>query len=97
MSSPRALEHFGITPVEASSFGCIPVVYGQGGPREVIEVLGSDTTFQTIDGCVRVVESLLGDPLGSSALSARVSERSRTFSPEAFVDRVDHALRDLDV
>jgi O-antigen biosynthesis protein len=94
---PESLEHFGITPVEASSFGCIPVVYGQGGPRDVIEVLGSDTTFQTIGGCVRVVESLLGDPLRSSALSARVSERSRAFSPEAFVDRVDHALRDLDV
>ena len=30
---PESLEHFGITPVEASSFGCIPVVYGQGGPR----------------------------------------------------------------
>ena len=37
---PESLEHFGITPVEASSFGCIPVVYGQGGPSDVIAVLG---------------------------------------------------------
>ena len=48
---PESLEHFGITPVEASSFGCIPVVYGQGGPRDVIKVLGCDTAFETIDGC----------------------------------------------
>ena len=40
---PESLEHFGITPVEASSFGCIPVVYGQGGPLDVIDVLGCDT------------------------------------------------------
>ena len=37
---PERLEHFGITPIEAASFGCIPVVYGQGGPREVVRTLG---------------------------------------------------------
>jgi O-antigen biosynthesis protein len=93
---PESLEHFGITPVEASSFGCIPVVYGQGGPLNVIDVLGCDTAFQTIDGCARVVEELLGDPVASSALSARVRERSEAFSPEAFRGRIDLALRELD-
>ena len=33
---PEMLEHFGITPIEAASFGCIPVVYGQGGPLDVV-------------------------------------------------------------
>ena len=94
---PESLEHFGITPVEASSFGCIPVVYGQGGPPDVIDVLGCDTAFQTIDGCARVVETLLKDPVGSSVLSARVRERSQAFSSDAFRSRVSHALRDLDV
>ena len=93
---PESLEHFGITPVEASSFGCVPVVYGQGGPRDVIDVLGCDTAFQTIDGCARVVETLLRDPVGSSVLSARVRERSQVFSPEAFRSRIDQALRELD-
>jgi GT2 family glycosyltransferase/glycosyltransferase involved in cell wall biosynthesis len=93
---PESLEHFGITPVEASSFGCIPVVYGQGGPRDVIEVLGCDTAFQTIDGCARVVETLVRDPVGSSLLSARVRERSQVFSPDAFRSRIDEALRELE-
>ena len=48
---PERLEHFGITPIEAASFGCIPVVYGQGGPREVVHTLGADTTFETVDEC----------------------------------------------
>ena len=30
---PEQLEHFGITPVEAASFGCIPVVFAGGGPE----------------------------------------------------------------
>ena len=64
---PETLEHFGITPVEAASFGCIPVVYGQGGPKEVVSVLGCDTTFSTIDECAGIISSLLKDPRGSTA------------------------------
>ena len=48
---PERLEHFGITPIEAASFGCIPVVYGQGGPREVVRTLGCETAFDTVDEC----------------------------------------------
>jgi GT2 family glycosyltransferase/glycosyltransferase involved in cell wall biosynthesis len=94
---PERLEHFGITPVEASSFGCIPVVYGEGGPAEVIRVLGSDTAFTTVDECVDVVAALLDDPVGSSALSARVRHNSGHYSVDAFRARVGAALRDLGV
>jgi GT2 family glycosyltransferase/glycosyltransferase involved in cell wall biosynthesis len=94
---PETLEHFGITPVEAASFGCIPVVYGQGGPREVIGVLGCNTAFSTVDECARIVSGLLEDPDGSTALSARVRQNSECYSAEAFGARVDEALRDLKV
>jgi GT2 family glycosyltransferase/glycosyltransferase involved in cell wall biosynthesis len=94
---PERLEHFGITPVEAASFGCIPVVYGHGGPREVVRVLGCDTTFSTLEGCADVVTGLLNDPHGSAALSAHLLESSQTYSAEAFRRRVDEALRDLGV
>ena len=59
---PERLEHFGITPIEAASFGCIPVVYGQGGPSEVVRTLGSDTTFDTIDECARTRHTTPRDP-----------------------------------
>jgi GT2 family glycosyltransferase/glycosyltransferase involved in cell wall biosynthesis len=94
---PERLEHFGITPVEASSFGCIPVVYGEGGPAEVIGVLGADTAFHTVDEAVDVVAGLLADPAGSAALSARVQDRSAHYSVDAFRARVDDALRALGV
>ena len=61
---PERLEHFGITPIEAASFGCIPVVYGQGGPREVVRTLGCETAFDTVDECARIVSQLLADPEG---------------------------------
>lgn len=94
---PESLEHFGITPVEAASFGCIPVVYGQGGPRDVIRTLGCDTAFTTIEECASIVGGLLRDPAGSTALSQHLLQSSQVFSTDAFHRRVDEALRDLGV
>ena len=90
-------EQFGITPIEAASFGCIPVVYGQGGPREVIRTLGSDTAFSTVDECATIVTRLLQDPTGSAALSLHLLASSKVYSGEAFRNRVDRALDDLGV
>jgi GT2 family glycosyltransferase len=94
---PERLEHFGITPIEAASFGCIPVVYGQGGPREVVRTLGSDTTFQTVDECARIVSRLLADPDGSAQLSAHLLESCHAYSAQAYSGGVSDSLRDLGV
>ena len=61
---PEQMEHFGITPVEAASFGCIPVVYGQGGPAEVVRRLGCDTAFSSVRECATIVSGLLATPAG---------------------------------
>ncbi|HEX4126402.1 MAG TPA: glycosyltransferase [Acidimicrobiales bacterium] len=92
---PERLEHFGITPIEAASFGCIPVVYGQGGPRDVLHTLGSHTTFDTIEECARIVTRLVGDPQGSSLLSAHLLESCHAYSPQAYAAGVTDSLRDL--
>jgi O-antigen biosynthesis protein len=94
---PERLEHWGITPIEAASFGCIPVVYGQGGPKEVVEVLGCDTAFRTVDECARIVSGLLDDPIGSTELSAHVRESSRAYSAESYASAVGGSLRELGV
>jgi glycosyltransferase involved in cell wall biosynthesis len=94
---PESLEHFGITPIEAASFGCIPVVYGQGGPRDVIRTLGCDTAFSTVEECAAIVTALLRDLIGSAALSLHLLQSSQVFSAEAFQSRVDEALHDIGV
>ena len=94
---PERLEHFGITPIEAASFGCIPVVYGAGGPREVVEQLGCDTAFETVEQCSEIVAALLADHVGSAALSARLVESSRRWSAEAYHEDVRESLVRLGV
>lgn len=94
---PERLEHFGITPIEAASFGCIPVVYGQGGPPEVVRTLGSNTTFDTIEECAELVANLFADPEGSSLLSAHLLDSCHTYSLTAYADGVAASLHDLGV
>jgi GT2 family glycosyltransferase len=94
---PERLEHFGITPIEAASFGCIPVVYGAGGPRDVVRILGCDTAFATIEECADIVAGLRADPSASARLSAHLLESCQAFSAEAYAQGVTASLRELGV
>jgi glycosyltransferase involved in cell wall biosynthesis len=94
---PECLEHFGITPVEAASFGCIPVAYGEGGPVEVLAQLGCETTFLSREECVRKILDLRADPDRATRLSRLLPERAEQFSAAAFQQRVNEALRALAV
>jgi hypothetical protein len=92
LAFPEQLEHFGIVPVEAAGLGCIPVVYGQAGPAEVMRLLGSDTTFDSIPDAAGIVARLLDDPDGAGRLSEELVRRARMFSQEAFRERIFEAL-----
>ena len=73
------------------------MVYGQGGPPEVVHTLGSDTTFDTIEECADLVTRLLADPEGSSLLSAHLLESCHAYSLQAYADAVTDSLHDLEV
>jgi glycosyltransferase involved in cell wall biosynthesis len=50
--NPIKFEHFGITPIEAISAGCIPILYDGGGLPETTKIIGLDTEqhlFNSID------------------------------------------------
>jgi GT2 family glycosyltransferase/glycosyltransferase involved in cell wall biosynthesis len=47
-SSPERLEHFGIVILEAMANGVVPLVYGAGGPAEIVEKFGVGYTFKTV-------------------------------------------------
>lgn len=94
---PERLEHFGITPVEAASFGCIPLVYGEGGPPEAIRELGTSTTFRTPGECIEKIVELIEDPVRAEELSTSLPQRAEHFSSSAFRRRVRVALEHLGV
>jgi glycosyltransferase involved in cell wall biosynthesis len=61
---PEQFEHFGITPVEGLSAGCLPVVFEGGGLPEIISVAGLDYdkhTFNTIEELVNRTNYLINN------------------------------------
>jgi GT2 family glycosyltransferase/glycosyltransferase involved in cell wall biosynthesis len=58
--NPQVFEHFGITPVEAMSAGCVPIVWKDGGPREVIASLGIDVENYTAADISEYTSKTLG-------------------------------------
>lgn len=44
---PENIEHFGITPIEAMQYGCYPIVYEIGGPKETLEKANIGLYFKT--------------------------------------------------
>jgi hypothetical protein len=71
------------------------VVFGEGGPKDVVQELGCATSFRTVDEAVEIIQSLLGDPAGSTAMSQVLKENSDRFSTSSFQTKVRRAIRDM--
>jgi len=60
--NPIKFEHFGITPIEAMSANCIPILFNGGGLSEVIKLLKLDSKlhlFNTIDELVTNTQKII--------------------------------------
>lgn len=73
---PEKLEHFGITPIEAMTFGCFPIVYKYGGPAEVLTKLSFGETFQDVEDLTNklIKFSIDSNRLGAQEIKNYISE-----------------------
>jgi glycosyltransferase involved in cell wall biosynthesis len=81
---PERTEHLGITPMEAMSYGCIPLCYENGGIPEVIDTGINGYTFKTLDELTMQVKRLCTDTvLQESFRKAGTEKIHRVFSKSA--------------
>lgn len=85
---PEALEHFGMTTVEAMARGAAPVVIGRGGQPEVVDdgvsgYLWTDTETLLNRTRLLIEDSALRQKVGESA-----RRRSQEFDRESFARRL---------
>jgi glycosyltransferase involved in cell wall biosynthesis len=89
-TSPENMEHFGISIVEAMSYGCIPVVFGKGGPVEIVENEKSGFHFFDADELVEKSKSIISnaDSVDSATMRKSAILRSKIYDEDAFEKRV---------
>ena len=85
---PIRFEHFGITTVEAMAAGCVPVVIGKAGQREVVRHGVDGFHWQTLGQLRRYTIDLIRQKDLRQRMSRAAMQRSRLYSREAFNERL---------
>ncbi|MDB5027920.1 MAG: hypothetical protein JWO66_1609, partial [Candidatus Eremiobacteraeota bacterium] len=86
---PERMEHFGISVVEAMSAGAIPLVYGAGGPAEIVAAGSTGYHWRTIDELVEKNRALLDLPAEElQIMRDRASAAALRFDAASFDERL---------
>lgn len=81
---PEAMEHLGITTIEAMAAGAVPVVIHKGGQREIVTE-GKDGLFwETQEELINKTEQVIGDPKLRLTLAENALKRAQDYSKEKF-------------
>lgn len=91
-SDPILKEHFGISTVEAMSYGCIPVVYNGGGLVEIIKEGKSGFLWNTPDELLEKSKEFVGNPSLTKKMSNQSRKRSHDFDITKFFTAFDDLL-----
>lgn len=89
--SPQEAEHFGIATVEAMRAGCVPIVIGAGGQREIIENGVSGFLCKDLEELAERTVHLANEEGIRARMSKEAEERSMAFAK----DRFDRQFRSI--
>jgi len=81
---PAAMEHFGITTVEAMAASCVPVVIRRAGQSEIVSHQQNGLLWNDLEGLKASTWAVISDPTLRSKLSAAARCRSLDFSHREF-------------
>lgn len=81
---PEKMEHFGISTVEASASGAVPIVIGKGGQKEIIHDEKDGLLWQTKSELLEKTTLIIQNEEFKQQLSAQAIKNSRRFSKEIF-------------
>lgn len=84
IKSPQKMEHFGISTVEASASGAVPIVIGLGGQREIVDHNKTGLLWTTKTQLLEETLSLIANKEKMKKLSDNALKNSKRFSQEIF-------------
>ena len=94
---PEKMEHFGITTVEAMSFGAVPVVINKGGQKETVEDGVNGFRWDNEKECVENSKKLIDDDELRKKMAVISAERSKDYSIEEFYNRHREVFHELQI
>jgi glycosyltransferase involved in cell wall biosynthesis len=89
---PEKVEHFGITIVEAMAAGCVPVVVGKGGAKEIIKKGKNGFLWEDEKELIRTTRDLIINTKTLNTLLKVVVKSSQEFSKKKFSQEFDELI-----
>lgn len=90
--NPERMEHFGISTVEASAGGAVPVVIGKGGQKEIIEEGKNGLLWTTKTQLLEKTLSLIDNSQQMQTLSKNAIKNSKRFSKQKFLQEYEKII-----
>lgn len=88
VSHPEKAEHFGISTVEAMSYGSVPAVFKAGGQTEIVESNRSGFLWKSLDEFAQKTQELIKNDNLWNAMSKEAVKRSHNFSGNRFCEEL---------
>lgn len=85
---PEKVEHFGITVVEAMAAGCIPIVQGKGGHKEIVVEGKSGFLWEEKGELLEKTVTLAQDDNIRKKISKKGKENAAKFSQKKFEEEI---------
>ena len=89
---PERAEHFGITTVEAASYGAVPVVFAGGGQKEIIQNSISGYLWNTKEELASHTFDLINTPDKWKVLSENAQKRAKDFPEGKFYEQIQKII-----
>ena len=90
--TPMAMEHFGMTTVEAMAAGCVPIVFDGGGQKEIIKHGENGFLWKNEKELIDYTLKIVNDNSLREKMSREAIKRSRDFSKEKFCQKIDRLI-----
>jgi len=81
---PEKMEHFGITTVEAMSYGVVPIVIQKGGQSEIVIEGVNGFLWKNEEECIEKTRKIIKEDKMRTVMAQKAVERSKRFSTERF-------------
>lgn len=89
---PERAEHFGISTVEAMSYGAVPIVINAGGQKEIVKHNDNGFLWNSIDELVEFTHKIAVDKDLFKRIAERAKETSKDFSKKRFDEDLKHII-----
>lgn len=96
-AEPEKMEHFGITTVEAMSYGAVPVVINKGGQKETVILQKEGFLWNNESECIEKTKFLIDNDDLRKEMAFRCTESAQKYSIDLFYEKTREVFHELQI